>query len=142
VITGPCPVNAGRGRAAPSLLERQAKKSLGNCVPRHRRTATPHRTAPRPFPCRAHTTKGTGGDVLYIEEASRVDPQLFFEVVLPLLQVRGTALIAISTPRKDYNFFGEMVAMKCVITRLLHTSRASGTSGSRTGSLCSQARGW
>ena len=50
--------------------------------------------------------------MLYIEEASRVDPQLFFEVVLPLLQVRGTALIAISTPRKDYNFFGEMVAMK------------------------------
>jgi hypothetical protein len=45
--------------------------------------------------------RGTGGDLIILEEAAYVDNKLFYSVVLPLLEVANTALIGISTPRDD-----------------------------------------
>lgn len=43
------------------------------------------------------TTKGTGGDILILEEAAYVDPGFFYETVAPLMIVGNTTLLAIST---------------------------------------------
>ena len=45
----------------------------------------------------AQTLKGSGGDLIVCEEAAYMDPQVFYEVVVPLLGLRETAMIAIST---------------------------------------------
>lgn len=47
------------------------------------------------------TTKGTGGDILILEEAAYVDPDFFYETVAPLLLVGVTSLICISTLTSD-----------------------------------------
>jgi len=45
--------------------------------------------------------RGTGGDLIILEEGAYIDNDLFYKVVLPLLEVDATALIGISTPRDD-----------------------------------------
>jgi hypothetical protein len=45
----------------------------------------------------AGTTKGTGGDIIILEEAAYVDQNFFYETVAPLLLVGVTSLICIST---------------------------------------------
>lgn len=50
------------------------------------------------------TTKGTGGDVLILEEAAYVDPGFFYETVAPLTIVGNTTLLAISTLTSEINF--------------------------------------
>ena len=45
----------------------------------------------------AGTTKGTGGDVIILEEAAYVEQNFFYETVAPLLLVGVTSLICIST---------------------------------------------
>lgn len=52
------------------------------------------------------TTKGTGGDIIILEEAAYVDPGFFYETVAPLLLVGVTSLICISTLTSE---------IKCVI---------------------------
>jgi hypothetical protein len=47
------------------------------------------------------TTKGTGGDILILEEAAYVDSDFFYETVAPLLLVGVTSLICISTLTSD-----------------------------------------
>ena len=47
------------------------------------------------------TTKGTGGDILILEEAAYVDSYFFYETVAPLLLVGVTSLICISTLTSD-----------------------------------------
>ncbi len=62
-------------------------------------------------PCQ--TLRGTGGDVVYLEEAAFIDDAVIYEVVLPLLQMTGTALIGISTPPDDPgNFYSSLFDMK------------------------------
>ena len=56
--------------------------------------------------------KGVGGKVIILEEASRLDQAVFQEVVVPLLGVRDTALIGISTPLDENNFYSELVQSK------------------------------
>lgn len=46
-------------------------------------------------------TKGTGGAILILEEAARIDPALFKETIAPLLLVEHTALIGITTPMDE-----------------------------------------
>ena len=53
----------------------------------------------------AGTTKGTGGDVIILEEAAYVDQGFFYETVAPLLLVGVTSLICISTLTSDINFY-------------------------------------
>ena len=45
------------------------------------------------------TTKGTGGDIIILEEAAYVDPDFFYETVAPLMTIGSTCFIAISTLR-------------------------------------------
>jgi len=45
----------------------------------------------------AGTTKGTGGDIIVLEEAAYVDQNFFYETVAPLLLIGVTSLICIST---------------------------------------------
>lgn len=56
--------------------------------------------------------KGVGAKIVILEEASRLDEAMFTEVVVPLLGVEGTAVLAISTPLEEANFFTQMTLMK------------------------------
>lgn len=60
------------------------------------------------------TLRGSGGDVLWLEEAAFMPPSLFFEVVLPLLEVEKTSMLAISTPSDEgeMNFYTSMMGTK------------------------------
>lgn len=64
------------------------------------------------YPSCAKTLRGVGGDVVYMEEASFMDLAVFYEVIVPLLEVDKTALICISTPQDSLNFYSEMFTMK------------------------------
>eukprot|EP00854_Cymbomonas_tetramitiformis_P006403 gene6403-7671_t len=50
--------------------------------------------------------------VIILEEASRLDEAVFTEVIVPLLNVRDTALLAISTPLDENNFYSTLLRMK------------------------------
>jgi len=64
------------------------------------------------YPSSVKGLKGVGGKVIVLEEASRLDQAVFQEVVVPLLGVRDTALIGISTPLDANNFYSELVESK------------------------------
>ena len=66
----------------------------------------------------AGTTKGTGGDVIILEEAAYVDQGFFYETVAPLLLVGVTSLICISTLTSDINFYTRLFKIKDAITGL------------------------
>lgn len=85
------------------------------------------------YPAASKTLRGSGGDVIWLEEAAFMPPSLFFEVVsavrprlacpplslshslhvqvLPLLEVDRTSMLAISTPSPegDMNFYQTML---------------------------------
>lgn len=63
-------------------------------------------------PWQVATTKGTGGDVLILEEAAYVDPGFFYETVAPLTIMGGTTLIAISTLTSEINFYTRLMRMR------------------------------
>jgi hypothetical protein len=58
------------------------------------------------------TTKGTGGDVLILEEAAYVDPGFFYETVAPLMLIGNTTLLAISTLTSEINFYTRLIRMR------------------------------
>ena len=64
------------------------------------------------------TTKGTGGDIIVLEEAAYVDPGFFYETVAPLLLIGNTSLIAISTLTSEINFYTRLLRMRDKITGL------------------------
>ena len=64
------------------------------------------------YPSCAKTLRGVGGQVLYLEEAAYLDLSVFYEIVVPLLEMETTALIAISTPSDSLNFYSEMFDLK------------------------------
>jgi len=64
------------------------------------------------------TTKGTGGDILILEEAAYVDPGFFYETVAPLLIMGNTTLLAISTLTSEINFYSRLLRMRDKITQL------------------------
>ena len=64
------------------------------------------------YPSCAKTLRGVGGQVLYLEEAAYLDLSVFYEIVVPLLEMETTALIAISTPSDSLNFYSEMFELK------------------------------
>lgn len=47
-----------------------------------------------------------------MEEAAFMDLAVFYEVIVPLLEMDSTALICISTPQDSLNFYSEMFDMK------------------------------
>ena len=64
------------------------------------------------YPGMAKTLRGVGGDVIYLEEAAFLALDVFYEVIVPLLEMDTTALIGISTPQDDQNFYSEMFELK------------------------------
>jgi hypothetical protein len=50
------------------------------------------------FPSSVAGLKGVGAKIVILEEASRLDEAMFQEVIIPLLGVKDTTLIGISTP--------------------------------------------
>ena len=64
------------------------------------------------YPSCAKTLRGCGGDVVYMEEAAFMALDVFFEVIVPLLEMETTALIAISTPLDGMNIYSEMFELK------------------------------
>jgi hypothetical protein len=58
------------------------------------------------------TTKGTGGDVIILEEAAYCDPGFFYETVAPLMLIGRTSLLAISTLTSEINFYSRLIKMK------------------------------
>ena len=56
--------------------------------------------------------RGTGGDLIILEEAAFIASDVWTEVVIPLIEVKNTALIAISTPLDSSNFYSTLVSMK------------------------------
>jgi hypothetical protein len=47
-----------------------------------------------------------------LEEAGFINPAMFYEVVVPLMSVSGTAVIGITTPNSGHNYFNELIALK------------------------------
>lgn len=47
-----------------------------------------------------------------IDEAAYVDPNLFYKVVVPILQMRQTALLALSSPEGSQNYFSRLLTLK------------------------------
>ena len=41
-----------------------------------------------------------------------MNPELFYQVVVPLLGVKNTALLAISTPQDEFNYYTELMALE------------------------------
>ena len=63
------------------------------------------------------TTKGTGGDVIILEEAAYCDPGFFYETVAPLMLIGRTSLLAISTLTSEINFYSRLIKMKDNLTQ-------------------------
>ena len=53
-----------------------------------------------------------GAKIVCLEEASRLDQAVFQEVIVPLLGVKDTCVLGISTPLDDTNFYSQMTEMK------------------------------
>lgn len=46
-----------------------------------------------------------------MDEAAYVDPALFFKVIVPILSMKNTALIALSSPEGEGNYFSALTTM-------------------------------
>lgn len=46
-----------------------------------------------------------------VDEAAYVDPALFFKVIVPILSMKNTALIALSSPEGEGNYFSALTTM-------------------------------
>ena len=71
---------------------------------------------PPPLPPQISTTKGTGGDIIILEEAAYIDPGFFYETVAPLLIMGNTTLLAISTLTSEINFYTRLMKMRDKVT--------------------------
>jgi len=50
--------------------------------------------------------------VIYLEEAAYIDMGVFYQVVVPLLEMKNAALIGISTPSDSTNFYSELTELR------------------------------
>lgn len=64
------------------------------------------------YPSSVKTLKGVGGDIIILEEMAVIDTRVFFEVVVPLLELSNTAMIGISTIKDEDNFMSHFLEMK------------------------------
>lgn len=56
--------------------------------------------------------RGTTADVVIMEEAAYINPQVFYQVIVPLMGVGGTAILGISTPDNEFNYYSNLVDLK------------------------------
>jgi uncharacterized protein YaiL (DUF2058 family) len=64
------------------------------------------------YPSAIQTLKGVSGDIVILEELAAIDPDVLYEVVLPLHQLDRCAFIGISTITTENNFFSKYLKMK------------------------------
>ena len=64
------------------------------------------------YPADAKTLRGVSADMIYLEEAAFIPQSVFFEVIVPLLEVENTGMIAISTPQDSLNLYSELFELK------------------------------
>lgn len=64
------------------------------------------------FPGSVRTTRGTGADVIIIDEAAHIDPKLFFKTILPILAMKNTSLMCLSSPEGDDNYYSQLMNLK------------------------------
>lgn len=64
------------------------------------------------------TTKGTGGDVIILEEAAYVNSSFFYETIAPLLCIGNACFIAISTLTSEMNFYTKLISKIDPLTSL------------------------
>jgi len=50
--------------------------------------------------------------VLIVEEAAYIDLRLFYEVIMPILEMTNAVMIMISTPVNTFNFFSKLLDLK------------------------------
>ena len=61
------------------------------------------------YPSNPRTLRGTGAKIVILEEAAQVNIAVFTEVIVPLLGVRNTSILGISTPEGKNNFYSQLV---------------------------------
>lgn len=71
------------------------------------------------YPASLHTLRGVGGDLIILEEAAFIPPDVIQQIVTPLLEVKGTALCCISTPMDQSNIYSKMADMRDESGRLV-----------------------
>jgi hypothetical protein len=60
----------------------------------------------------AQTTRGTGADVIIVDEAAHIDPKLFFKTIVPILSMANTSLLCLSSPEGDSNYYSQLMNLK------------------------------
>jgi hypothetical protein len=58
------------------------------------------------------TTRGTGADVIIIDEAAHIDHKLFFKTIIPILSMKNTSLLCLSSPEGDSNYYSALMNLK------------------------------
>jgi len=53
-----------------------------------------------------------GADLIIIDEMAFIPPELFFKVIVPILQMQNTCLFALSSPEGSQNFFSKLINLK------------------------------
>jgi hypothetical protein len=53
-----------------------------------------------------------GADVIIVDEAAHIDPQLFYKVIVPILQIMNTSLLCLSSPEGDSNYYSGLMNLK------------------------------
>jgi hypothetical protein len=60
-----------------------------------------------------------GGNIIIMEEAAYIDPQLFKKVIIPLVMMKDVVLLAISSPSDEVNYCSQLMTMRNRETGLL-----------------------
>lgn len=47
-----------------------------------------------------------------MDEAAHIDPNLFYKTIVPILQLKNTALLALSSPEGNENYYSELLNLK------------------------------
>lgn len=64
------------------------------------------------LPSHTKTTRGTGADIIIIDEAAHIDPALFYKTILPILQMKNTSLLALSSPEGNENYYSQLLGLQ------------------------------
>jgi hypothetical protein len=62
--------------------------------------------------CLLTELRGVGGDVIIMEEAAFMSSEMFAKIVVPLFGVAKTAVLAISTPDDEFNYYTNLMDIK------------------------------
>lgn len=80
------------------------------------------------FPGNARTLRGVGGDLLILEEAAHIKSDVFYEVIVPLMGLKHTSVLAISTPGTSDNWYSGLLERRNSRNELIfscYTARAT-----------------